>query len=65
MRKKNIIDQLQNNSEQNTSLIEIIHIGCIYKHYKGNFYKILTVARDTTDLSWIIIYECLYKNPVS
>ena len=36
-----------------------------YKHYKGNFYKVLGVAKHSEALEDLVVYECLYDNPKS
>jgi hypothetical protein len=39
--------------------------GDIFKHYKGNLYKVICVSCDSEDLSWYVVYETLYDNKVS
>lgn len=34
-----------------------------YQHYKGNFYKVIDVARHSETLEYLVVYECLYDNP--
>ncbi|OGY29317.1 MAG: hypothetical protein A3F33_02195 [Candidatus Woykebacteria bacterium RIFCSPHIGHO2_12_FULL_43_10] len=36
-----------------------------YRHYKGNFYRVLGVARHSETLEELVVYECLYDNPRS
>ena len=42
-------------------------LGCIYKHYKGELYKVLDVVphADSDTLEQNVYYECLYANKVS
>jgi len=46
-------------------LVQQIKIGGIYQHYRGDKYKVLAVSRHSEDLSWYVVYETLYDNPVS
>jgi len=39
--------------------------GAIFEHYKGKRYKILGVSCHSEDLTWYVVYETLYDNPVS
>ena len=60
------MQQHKHNSNQDTQHAHNIQIGHIYEHYKGKQYKVLAVARNTDDLNYVyVVYECLYKNPVS
>ncbi len=34
-----------------------------YHHYKGNFYKVIDIARHSETLEYLVVYECLYDNP--
>lgn len=36
-----------------------------YRHYKGNFYRVLGIARHSETLEELVVYECLYDNPRS
>jgi hypothetical protein len=42
-----------------------IQPGDLYEHYKGNKYKVINVSCHSEDLSWHVVYESLYENPVS
>ena len=43
-----------------------IKIGCIYKHFKGNEYKVIDIVNDCesigNDIKKVVIYEALYGN---
>jgi len=42
----------------------MIKIG-IYRHYKGNFYRVLGTVKHSETLEDLVLYECLYENPKS
>jgi len=46
-------------------LVHQVKLGGIYQHYRGDKYKVLAVSRHSEDLSWYVVYEALYDNPVS
>ena len=35
-------------------------IGGVYRHYKGNEYKVLNVAKHSETLEEMVVYQCLY-----
>ena len=41
------------------------HEGEIYRHYKGDLYRIKLVALHSNDGEWMVVYEPLYENPVA
>ena len=46
-----------------------IKIGKTYKHFKGNFYKVIDIAydsesSDSEEYKKIVIYEALYKDHI-
>jgi hypothetical protein len=38
-------------------------INGIYRHYKGNLYKLHLIGKHSETLEDLVIYECLYHNP--
>lgn len=36
--------------------------GKIYKHYKGNLYKVLCIANHSENLEKMVVYQALYGN---
>jgi hypothetical protein len=46
-------------------LVQQVKVGRIYQHYRGDKYRVLAVSRHSEDLSWYVVYEALYDNPVS
>jgi hypothetical protein len=47
------------------ALIDKIKPNEIWQHYKGKQYRIITVSCHSEDLTWYVVYETLYDNPVS
>jgi hypothetical protein len=45
--------------------MEQIKAGDVWQHYKGNYYRIVGLSCHSEDLSWSVVYETLYDNPVS
>ena len=37
-----------------------IYIDGIYRHYKGKFYKVLSIAQHSENLQWLVIYQAQY-----
>lgn len=42
-----------------------VRVGAVYKHYKGNLYQVIAVARDTENPELRrVVYQGLYNDPV-
>lgn len=37
--------------------------GEIFRHYKGDRYKVILLADHSNDDEWMVVYEPLYANP--
>lgn len=37
--------------------------GEMYRHYKGDLYKIVLLAEHSNDEEWMVVYEAMYENP--
>ena len=37
--------------------------GEIYRHYKGDPYRIVLLAEHSNDVEWMVVYEAMYENP--
>ena len=38
----------------------MVKINSVYKHYKGNYYKVIGVAKHTETLEDLVVYQALY-----
>ena len=41
-----------------------IHVGKLYKHYKGNIYKILCIAKHSETCEDMVVYQSVKNNDV-
>lgn len=39
--------------------------GEVYRHYKGDLYKVEGVALHSNDDEWMVVYSPMYKNPAA
>lgn len=37
--------------------------GEVYRHYKGDLYKVVLLAEHSNNNEWMVVYEPMYKNP--
>lgn len=37
--------------------------GEVYRHYKGDSYKVMMLALHSNDDEWMVVYAPLYENP--
>ena len=44
-------------------MVNEVKVGCYYRHYKGNNYRVVCLVRHSETLEWLVSYECLYANP--
>lgn len=43
--------------------MEKLRVGGTYRHFKGNKYKVIAVAKHSETLEEYVVYEALYDNP--
>lgn len=39
--------------------------GEVYRHYKGDQYRIVDLALHSNDDEWMVVYEPMYENPAA
>ena len=59
------MEQATINTIPTNTIHQHIQAGDIFKHYKGNLYKVICISRHSEDLVWYVVYETLYDNKVS
>lgn len=47
-------------TEEEQGLVDKVHIGAVFRHYKGKEMKVLHIARHSEDLSLHVVYQKLY-----
>lgn len=53
----------ENNQElEFTTIFEDSENASIFKHFKGNLYKIVTIAKDSEDLKEKVVYQGQYED---
>lgn len=53
----------ENNEEvEFTTIFEDIDNASIFKHFKGNIYKIVTIAKDSENLKDMVVYQGQYDD---
>jgi hypothetical protein len=40
--------------------MRIIHEGKVYRHFKGNHYRVITIAEHTETGEFFVVYQALY-----
>ena len=40
-------------------------VGEVYKHYKGDLYRVVSLALHSNDEEWMVVYEAMYENPAA
>lgn len=44
--------------------MDIIQSGGLYRHFKGNIYEIIAIAKDCEDLKEIVVYRNVEKGDI-
>ncbi len=53
----------ENNQElEFTTIFEDSENASIFRHFKGNIYKIVTIAKDCEDLKEMVVYQGQYED---
>lgn len=42
-----------------------LKLGGLYRHYKGQDYKVHSIVKHSETLEDLVFYECLYDNPTA
>ena len=37
--------------------------GEVYRHYKGDLYRVVLLAEHSNDNEWMVVYEPMYEHP--
>lgn len=49
--------------EEKEAICQKIPLGAIFRHYKGREYKVLQIARESSTLDFLVVYQGLYHCP--
>lgn len=41
-----------------------VKVNDVYRHFKGNIYKVIAIARDCEDLSEVVVYQNIDKGDI-
>lgn len=52
----------ENNVLEFTTIFEDSENASIFKHFKGNLYKIVTIAKDCENLKEMVVYQGQYED---
>lgn len=44
--------------------MNIVQVGGLYRHFKGNVYEVIAIAKDCEDLKEIVVYRNVEKGDV-
>lgn len=52
----------ENEEIEFTTILEDKDSATLFKHFKGNIYKIVTLAKDSEDLGDVVVYQGQYED---
>lgn len=64
--KGNSMESIQRENLMTNVMSEscVVEVGALYRHYKGNLYKVLAIARHSEDPNLLmVVYQALYNTP--
>ena len=51
---------MQNTADLSNNVIDEVKAGNLYRHFKGDYYKIICIARDSETTEPMVVYQGLY-----